>query len=178
MYARSSIDLACLYQAAPNGGLFASQTGRKVNKHDIGAAHARLSREPVNSYLGRQEGTKLSSFRLDVAMLGHFHRPRILRMTSASRALFSTALPTPVTPSVNAGAKTDPGKWTPQSKRVGLIARKRGMKSLFDEFGAKVPVTVLQVRPFAPLRTSFVARVSSRRELNVINEIIYAVGRG
>ena len=40
-------------------------------------------------------------------------------------------------------------KWTPQSKRVGLIARKRGMMSLFDEFGIKVPVTVLQVRLFA-----------------------------
>lgn len=105
----------------------------------------------VISYLGRQEGTKPSSFRLDVVMLGHFHRPRILCMTSASRALFSTALPTPVAPSVNANAKTDPGKWTPQSKRVGLIARKRGMISLFDEFGAKVPVTVLQVRLFAPL---------------------------
>lgn len=50
---------------------------------------------------------------------------------------------------MNASANTDGGKWTPQSKRVGLIARKRGMMPLFDEFGIKVPVTVLQVRLFA-----------------------------
>ena len=49
---------------------------------------------------------------------------------------------------MNADASAYTGKWTPQSKRVGLIARKRGMMSLFDEFGIKVPVTVLQVRLF------------------------------
>jgi len=95
-----------------------------------------------------------------VDMLGRFHRPRILRIPGASRTLFSTSAPTSLSSSVNASANTNNGKWTPQSIRVGLIARKRGMMSIFDEFGIKVPITVLQVRLFVPFRTLFFVRVS------------------
>jgi len=113
----------------------------------MGAVLAILNLVP----LGGQEGTKLIYFWLDVDMLGHFHRPRILRIANASRVLFSTGAPTPLSSCVNADVSAHTGKWTPQSKRVGLIARKRGMMSLFDEFGIKVPVTVLQVRLFVSL---------------------------
>ncbi|KAF8586544.1 mitochondrial 50S ribosomal protein L3 [Ramaria rubella] len=38
-----------------------------------------------------------------------------------------------------------PSKWTPSSTRTGVIARKRGMTTLWDEHGALFPVTVLQL---------------------------------
>lgn len=38
-----------------------------------------------------------------------------------------------------------PGKWTPYTQRTGVIARKRGMTSLWDQEGRRWPVTVLQV---------------------------------
>ncbi|KAI0819526.1 mitochondrial 50S ribosomal protein L3 [Trametes gibbosa] len=50
----------------------------------------------------------------------------------------------------NATAETDsssssPSTWTPTSVRTGLIARKRGMTVMWDNYGVRHPVTVLQL---------------------------------
>ncbi|PVU88338.1 hypothetical protein BB559_004873 [Furculomyces boomerangus] len=38
-----------------------------------------------------------------------------------------------------------PGIWTPQSVRVGALGKKVGMTSMWDEWGVRIPVTVIQL---------------------------------
>ncbi|KAG0252577.1 54S ribosomal protein L9, mitochondrial [Mortierella polycephala] len=54
------------------------------------------------------------------------------------RAGFSTECRTFVT-------AAQPATWTHKSVRTGVIARKKGMTGMWDEWGVRIPVTVLQI---------------------------------
>ncbi|KAJ7774950.1 translation protein [Mycena metata] len=62
----------------------------------------------------------------------------VRRIHSSSKSLASQEAGPSKTPAA-------PPKWTPNSIRTGVIARKRGMTSLWTDQGARIPVTVLQL---------------------------------
>ncbi|KAG7092559.1 hypothetical protein E1B28_008908 [Marasmius oreades] len=65
---------------------------------------------------------------------------------SVSRRIHSTAVSkaAPV-PTPNSTDFAAPQKWHPHSIRTGVIARKRGMTSVWNDQGVRIPVTVLQL---------------------------------
>lgn len=58
-------------------------------------------------------------------------------------AIHTTKTAQQAAPADNATA-TPSSSWTPQSIRTGVIARKKGMTSMWDDKGVRMPITVLQ----------------------------------
>ena len=72
---------------------------------------------------------------------------RLIHTTSSANATPSTssALTTDESPVIDPVTPTPNAKWTPASRRVGLIAKKVGMTTYFAPDGRRLAATVLQV---------------------------------
>lgn len=67
---------------------------------------------------------------------------KLVASNSAMRSVIAAAFHTS---HMSAQATPATAQWTPDSVRTGVIARKKGMTSVWSESGVRMPVTVLQV---------------------------------
>lgn len=104
---------------------------------------------PTSSFAALRISNSSSSFPSSSSSSSSSISCRSLSSSSTSKLATPTSQPPTATSSTE--TETDPSttsiaQWTPNSLRVGLIARKQGMTSYFrSDTGAHVPATVLQV---------------------------------
>lgn len=91
--------------------------------------------------------TMPSIIRRLLASKGAFSIPAryMATVAEASSSTASTSTSPSTSPSAETSSSSSPAAFSPFTRRCGLVARKRGMTTLWDQDGKQWPVTVLQV---------------------------------
>lgn len=146
--------------SSPKKSLAQRQAGRKHTAAKLGSSKPQLSRAkrirvPSKAPKGTFKLPKLPKPPIRVsrhrAALSPVQKPRV------KTAPFSM-VPKVETKAASVSLSMGAGVWTPQSRRTGLIAIKKGMSTVWDEFGIRVPVTVLQVQSNQVITNVFTPR--------------------